>query len=209
MHVPTLKGRWVTLEPLTEIHREPLRDAANDHRIWASTIVRADGDTFQSWFADALGEKQAGRRLPFAVRRVADSTCVGSTSYLDIAPRHRRVEIGATWYRPDIWGTVVNPESKLLLLTHAFEVLGIERVAFITDVLNKHSQAAIAKLGAKREGVLRSHMVSQGGRMRDSVVFSIVANEWPSVRQALEVRTAMQPPNGTLQQTGGDGPAAC
>jgi N-acetyltransferase len=209
MQVPILKGRWVTLEPLAEVHREPLRTAANDHRIWVSTIVRADGDAFDGWFADALAEREAGRRFPFAVRHLVDMTCVGSTSYLDIAPKHRRLEIGATWYRPDTWGTMVNPESKLLLLTHAFEVLGIQRVAFITDVLNEHSQAAIAKLGASREGVLRSHMVSQGGRMRDSVVFSIVASEWPRIRQALQARiAATQPPNSTLQRTGGEPPAA-
>src|SRR5881394_493983 len=101
MQVRTLKGHWVALEPLGEIHREPLRSAANDERIWASTIVRADGDAFDGWFADALAEGKGGRRLPFAVRRLADMTCVGSTSYLDIAPKHKRLEIGATWYRPD------------------------------------------------------------------------------------------------------------
>jgi RimJ/RimL family protein N-acetyltransferase len=106
---------------------------------------------------------------------LADGACVGSTSYFDIAPLHRRIEIGATWYHPDTWGTTVNPECKLLLLTHAFEALAMQRVAFVTDVLNQRSQAAIAKLGATREGVLRSHMLSQGGRMRDSVLFSIIA----------------------------------
>lgn len=188
MDVPALNGRWVTLEPLSEAHREPLRRAADDERIWATTIVRADGGTFDTWFAAALTERDSGRRFPFAVRRLTDGACVGSTSYLDIAPWHRRIEIGATWYHPDTWGTVVNPQCKLLLLTHAFEVLAVERVAFVTDVLNQRSQAAIAKLGATREGVLRSHMVSQGGRMRDSVVFSIIAAEWPKVRQGLHQR---------------------
>src|SRR5262245_22673246 len=149
MDVPTLEGRWVALEPLAEVHREPLRAAANDARIWVSTIVRADAEAFDAWFADALAEKQAGRRFPFAVRRLADRTCIGSTSYLDIAPRHRRLEIGSTWYRPDTWGSAVNPESKLLLLAYAFETLKIQRVAFTTDVLNLHSQVAIAKLGAQ------------------------------------------------------------
>jgi len=194
--VITLQGHWVALEPLAEAHREPLRHAANDERIWASTIVRADGNAFDSWFADALAEEKSGRRVPFAVRRLADMACVGSTSYLDIAPKHRRIEIGATWYRPDAWGTMINPESKLLLLTHAFEVLEVQRVAFITDVENKHSRAAILKLGARQEGVLRSHMVSQGGRMRDSVVFSIVASEWPGVREALQARTAGRAEHG-------------
>ena len=188
MQVPTLEGRWVALEPVAEAHREPLRLAADDERIWTTTIVRAAGEAFDAWFDALLAERAAGRWYPFAVRRTADRCIVGSTSYLDILQKHRRLEIGATWYRPDTWGSMVNPECKLLLLTHAFEVLDVQRVAFITDVRNVHSQAAIAKLGATREGVLRSHMVSQGGRMRDSVVFSIVAGEWPAIRKTLQAR---------------------
>jgi N-acetyltransferase len=190
MQVPTLRGRWVALEPIAEAHREPLRLAADDERIWATTIVRAAGEAFDAWFDALLAERATGRWYPFAVRTMADGSIVGSTSYLDISPKHRRLEIGATWYRPDTWGSMVNPECKLLLLTHAFEVLDVQRVAFITDVRNLHSQAAIAKLGATREGVLRSHMVSQGGRMRDSVVFSIIADEWPAIRKMLQARIA-------------------
>ena len=188
IEVPTLTGKWVALEPMIEAHRESLRRAANDERIWTTTIVRAMGEAFDPWFAAALAERAAGRWLPFAVRRLSDSACIGSTSYLDMTLKHRRLEIGGTWYHPDSWGTAVNPECKLLLMTHAFEVLGVQRVAFITDVLNQRSQRAIAKLGATREGILRSHMVSQGGRVRDSVVFSIVASEWPQVREALRCR---------------------
>ena len=190
MDVPALSGRWVALEPLVEAHRAPLRAAADDERIWRSTVVRAMGEEFDAWFDTALAERHAGRWLPFAVRRLSDMSCVGSTSYLDITPRHRRVEIGATWYNPQNWGTNVNPECKLLLLKHAFDVLGVRRVAFVTDILNRHSQAAIAKLGAAREGILRSHMVAQGGRPRDSAVFSIVAEEWPRVREGLQARIA-------------------
>lgn len=190
MDAPALSGHWVALEPLTEAHRSPLRQAADDERIWRSTLVHAMGDGFDAWFDAALAERQAGRWLPFAVRRLADMSYVGSTSYLDITPRHRRLEIGATWYHPESWGTNVNPECKLLLLRHAFDVIGVRRVAFVTDILNRHSQAAIAKLGATREGILRSHMVAQGGRPRDSVVFSIVAEEWPRVRDGLIARVA-------------------
>jgi len=190
MQVPTLRGRWVALEPIAEAHREPLRLAADDERIWATTIVRAAGEAFDAWFDAFLAERATGRWYPFAVRTMADGSIVGSTSYLDISPKHRRLEIGATWYRPDTWGSMVNPECKLLLLTHAFEVLDVQRVAFITDVRNLHSQAAIAKLGATREGILRSHMVSQGGRMRDSVVFSIIADEWSAIRKMLQARIA-------------------
>lgn len=120
----------------------------------------------------------------------ADNRWVGSTSYLDVSPRHRRVEIGSTWYHPDAWGTAVEPECKLLLMAHAFEVAAVKRVALVTDALNARSQSAIARFGATREGVLRSHMLAQGGRVRDSVVFSIVAAEWPAVRAALLPRLA-------------------
>jgi len=186
--VPVLGGRWVRLVPLAEEHREPLRLAAEDDRIWQFTLTRASGAGFDPWFDTAVRDLAAGRRWPFAVQQIADGRWVGSTSYLDIAPAHKRVEIGSTWYHPSVWATAVNPECKLLLLAHAFDVLGYNRVALITDLLNTRSQAAIAKLGAVREGVLRAHMLSQGGRVRDSVVFSIVAAEWPAVRDGLEAR---------------------
>jgi len=188
--VPPLAGRWVRLEPLAAEHREPLRAAADDDRIWRFTLVLARGPGFDGWFDDALAQRDAGRQFPFAVRRLADGRLVGSTSYLDIMPRHKRVEIGSTWYAPDVWGTRVNPECKLLLLEHAFEVLGVNRVALVTDLLNERSQRAVAKLGAVREGVLRAHMVSQGGRIRDSVVFGITTAEWPQVRAGLLARLA-------------------
>lgn len=185
---PLLSGRHVRLVALHESHREPLRQAAEDARIWAFTLTRGDGPGFDLWFDQAMADRDAGTRWPFAVQRVSDGRWVGSTSYLDIAPKHRRVEIGSTWYHSDVWATAVNPECKLVLLGHAFEVVGVNRVALVTDLLNTRSQAAIAKLGATREGVLRSHMVTQGERVRDSVVFSIVAADWPAVRAGLEER---------------------
>jgi RimJ/RimL family protein N-acetyltransferase len=186
--VPILTGRRVRLEPLAEAQRDGLRAAADDERIWRHTITVARGPGFDAWFAEALDERGAGRRLALAVRRLSDGALVGSTSFFDYSARHKRVEIGHTWYRPDTWGTVVNPESKLLLLAHAFEVLGVNRVSLVTDVRNERSQAAIARLGAVREGVCRSHMVTQGGRVRDSVLFSIIAPEWPAVRERLTAR---------------------
>jgi RimJ/RimL family protein N-acetyltransferase len=174
----------VRLEPLDE----PLRGAVEDDRIWEFTLTRANGPGFDSWFNEAMTERDAGRRAPFAVRDVPTDRWIGSTSYLDIALRHRRIEIGSTWYHPDSWATAVNPECKLLLLGHAFDALGVNRVSLLTDVLNARSLAAIAKLGAKREGVLRAHMISQGGRTRDSALFSIVAAEWPAVRAGLLAR---------------------
>jgi N-acetyltransferase len=188
--VPALTGRWVGLEPLAEAHREPLRLAADDDRIWRHTITVARGPGFDEWFDDALRQSAAATRVAFAVRRLADGELVGSTSYLDVALKHKRIEIGSTWYRPESWRTAINPECKLLLLTHAFDVLGVNRVALITDRTNDRSRAAIAKLGAVQEGILRAHMVVQGGRVRDTVVFSITASEWPAVRERLAARLA-------------------
>jgi RimJ/RimL family protein N-acetyltransferase len=186
--VPILMGAWVQLEPMAEPHRDGLRLAADDERIWQFTLMVARGPMFDTWFDDALAQRDAGRQLPFAVRRLTDNQLVGSTSFLDPNLTHRRIEIGATWYNPEGWGTRINPECKLLLLTHAFEVLGMNRVSFVTDVRNERSQAAIAKLGAVREGVCRSHMITQGGRVRDSALFSIVAAEWPEIKRRLETR---------------------
>jgi RimJ/RimL family protein N-acetyltransferase len=107
-----------------------------------------------------------------------------------VALAHRRLEIGSTWYEPAARGTAVNPACKLLLLAHAFDVIGVNRVALVTDARNARSQAAIARLGAAREGVLRANMITQGGRVRDTVIFSIVAAEWPAVRAGLLARLA-------------------
>jgi N-acetyltransferase len=189
-----LSGRWVRLEPLAEQHREGLRTAADDERIWVHTLTVVRGAGFDPWFDETLAERATGNKVPFGVRRVADGQLVGSTSFLDINLRHKRIEIGSTWYHPSAWGTAVNPECKLLLLTHAFEVLAVNRVALVTDVRNERSQSAIAKLGAVREGVCRSHMVTQGGRARDSVLFSIIAPEWPQVRSGLLARLADSKP---------------
>jgi RimJ/RimL family protein N-acetyltransferase len=190
MEVPILTGQWVQLEPLADAHREPLRAAADDARIWAHTLVDARGPGFDRWYEAALAEHAAGRQVPFAVRRRADQALVGSTSYLDVALRDRRVEIGSTWYHPAAWATAVNPECKLLLLAHAFEVLGVNRVALCTDLRNTRSQAAIEKLGAVREGVLRAHKLTQGDRVRDTVMYSIIAGEWPQVKANLTARLA-------------------
>jgi RimJ/RimL family protein N-acetyltransferase len=185
-----LSGRWVRLEPLAATHRAGLRSAADDERIWQHTLVVARGPGFDTWFDDVLSQRDAGHQIPFAVRRLADGNLVGSSSFLDPNPRHKRIEIGATWYHPDVWGAEVNAECKLLLLAYAFEVFEANRVAFVTDVRNERSQAAIAKLGAVREGICRSHYITQGGRVRDSVQFSIVASEWPQVKERLIARLA-------------------
>jgi RimJ/RimL family protein N-acetyltransferase len=183
-----LTGSRVRLDPLEEIHREALKAAADDDSIWEHMTVLARGSGFDAWFDAALAELNAGRRHPFAVRRHSDGALIGSTSYLDPMPAHLRVEIGSTWYMQSAWGNLVNPECKYLLLAHAFETLGLNRVSFCTDLRNTRSQAAIAKLGAIREGVLRYHMITQGGRVRDTVLFSIIAADWPKVKAGLEGR---------------------
>lgn len=196
MEVGVLIGRWVQLEPLAEQHRGPLRLAAEDERIWAHMLVDARGPEFGPWFDYVLAQRQAGRQVPFAVRRLADQALVGSTSYLDPVSRHRRVEIGSTWYAPEVWGGHVNPECKLLLLAHAFEALGLNRVQFCTDFRNLRSQAAIEKLGAVKEGVMRSHMITQGDRVRDTVLYSIISADWPTVKSRLLARLGPLPAEG-------------
>jgi RimJ/RimL family protein N-acetyltransferase len=185
---PALAGRWVRLELLADEHRDGLRTAADDDRIWEHMTLLGRGAGFEQWFDSAIGQRAEKKRVPFAVRLVATGELVGSTSYLDPVPEHRRVEIGATWYRPDQWATAVNPECKLLLLAHVFDVLGLNRVSLVTDLRNTRSQAAIAKLGAVREGVLRSHMITRDGRIRDSVLFAITGSDWPQVKERLTAR---------------------
>jgi RimJ/RimL family protein N-acetyltransferase/protein-tyrosine-phosphatase len=190
---PVLVGRWVRLEPLAEEHREGLRAASDDDRVWEFMLIDGRGPAFDRVFDEALTQRAAGKRLSYAVRLLSTGELVGGTSYIDPTPQHRRVEIGWTWYRPDLWAGPVNPECKLLLLAHAFDTLGLNRVQLVTDLLNTRSQAAIAKLGATREGVLRAHMITRGGRIRDTVVFGITSTEWPQVKDRLLARLAAFP----------------
>jgi RimJ/RimL family protein N-acetyltransferase len=183
--VPTvLRSRWVTLEPLAAAHFDDLARVAADPRVWALTLRDGCGPAFAGWFADAT----AGGRLAYAVRSAAGEL-VGSTSYLDLNPLHRTVEIGNTWYAVAAQGTAVNPACKRLLHCHAFEALGLTRVQFQVDARNARSQAAVLKLGATREGLLRRHKVTYTGWVRDTVVFSVLAEEWPAaVRARLDER---------------------
>ncbi|QJW95792.1 GNAT family N-acetyltransferase [Frigoriglobus tundricola] len=200
---PVLTGRWVRLEPFAEEHRAGLRAAGDDDRVWQFMPVNGRGPEFDRVFDDALAHRAAGKRLPYAVRLLATEELIGATSYIEPIPLHKRVEIGWTWYRPDQWAGAVNPECKFLLLAHAFEALGLNRVQLVTDLLNTRSQAAIAKLGATREGVLRAHAITRGGRIRDTVVFSITAPEWPQVKERLAARLATFEANGRREPAGG------
>lgn len=184
-----VEGRFVRLEPLQEHHRELVRPAAQHPEIFEIT-TSALGALFDPYIDNALRRTASGQELAFVVLHKAHGRPVGMTRYLNIEEAHKRLEIGSTWYEPSVWAGVVNPECKLLLLQHAFEGLKFNRVEFKTDLRNARSQAAIRKLGAKQEGVLRKHMVVADGYVRDSVLFSIVSDEWPAARAGLEQRLA-------------------
>ena len=185
----TLDGRFVRLEPLEERHRELVRPAAQHPEIFTVT-TSALGPLFDPYIDNALKRSASGPELAFVVWHKAMDRPVGMTRYLNIEEPHRKLEIGSTWYEPSVWAGAVNPECKLLLMRHAFERLGFNRVEYKTDLRNARSRAAILKLGAKQEGILRKHMIMADGHVRDSVYFSVIDEEWPGVKAGLEKRLA-------------------
>ncbi|NKG19160.1 GNAT family N-acetyltransferase [Paeniglutamicibacter terrestris] len=184
-----LRGPLVTLEPLRHEHHDELSEAVRDgevYKLWYTAVptpqlMRVEIDR-------RLALQEAGSMLPFVARRNADSLVLGMTTYMDIDPTLPRLEIGSTWNRASVSGTGTNVDSKLLLLTHAFEVLGCPAVEFRTHWMNMASRAAIERLGAKLDGVLRAHRRMADGSLRDTCVYSIIASEWPQVRSALQYR---------------------
>ena len=187
----TLTGRFVELRPLTRDDTEALVAVGLDPGLWQHTVsqVRSHADMAR-YIETALEEQSAGRSLPFIIGSRSDQRVVGCTRYGNIDRHNRRVEIGWTWVAPPWQRTPINTEAKLLLLRHAFESLGCVRVEFKTDRLNEKSRAALHRIGAVEEGTFRRHMITDSGRWRDSVYFSIVAEEWPAVRAGLEARLA-------------------
>lgn len=190
----TLSGRFVRLEPLAETHVPDLARVADDESIWRYMLYGTiqSEDQMLAWVRDLLERQARGTDLPFAVIHTGSGMAIGATRYLDIRPADRGIEIGGTWYGADYQRTAVNTECKYLLLTHAFEQLGCLRVQFKTDLRNVRSQQAIERIGATREGVLRAHMVTPEGHIRDSVYFSIIAPEWPQVKALLEGKLAVR-----------------
>ncbi|WP_125255581.1 GNAT family N-acetyltransferase [Brevundimonas fluminis] len=182
-----LENRFVRLEPLDDGHREPLRAACDaDPELWPALYYNSfGGEHFDGGWAMLRDQQASGRRLPFAVIRGGE--VVGMSSFIDIQPANRAVEIGTTYYRPDMRGGPVNPATKRLMLEHA-HACGVDRVAFKVDDRNLRSQAAMTKLGAVREGVLRHDLITWTGHVRSSVVFSVLADEWPVVRARLDER---------------------
>jgi RimJ/RimL family protein N-acetyltransferase len=187
----TLEGHGVRLEPLTPAHEPDLAAAAADGALWELwyTSVPEPGQTAR-YIEDALAGQAAGHMLPWVVRALDTGAVVGTTRYHDIVAPIDRVEIGWTWYAASRQRSHVNTACKLLLMTHAFETLGCAVVGLRTDNFNFRSQRAIEALGAKRDGVLRHHAARRDGTVRDSVMYSVLAAEWPDVRRHLALRLA-------------------
>ncbi|MDB5495909.1 MAG: acetyltransferase, family [Phenylobacterium sp.] len=184
-----LENRFVRLEPMTQAHRDDLREACEaDPATWTELYPFSWAfEHFDPTWATLERDMAAGRTIAFAV--MADGRCRGLSCYASIDPANAAVEIGGTYYHPALRGGAVNPAAKRLLLAHAFEA-GARRVQFKVDAINVRSRAAVLKLGATQEGILRQDRVTWTGRIRDTVVFSVLAEEWPSVRDGLDARLA-------------------
>ena len=189
-----LQGHGLRLEPLTMEHEPGLRAAAADGELWnlRVTSVPRPEDT-AAYIQQALDMQTRGERLPWAVLDANTGRVLGCTSYHDLIPAVRRVEIGWTWYARSVQRSHVNTAAKLLLMTHAFDTLGCTVVGWRTDILNLASQRAIERLGAHRDGVLRSHALRRDGSIRDTVMYSLLASEWPEVRARLSARLQAPP----------------
>jgi len=182
-----LTGRFVRLEPLTLAHVPGLAEVGLDPAIWRLTIARPTSEAeLRTWAETALRAREAGTEMPFATVEAATGRPIGSSRYMNIVLEHRRLEIGWTWLAPPWQRTGANREAKLLMLTHAFEVLGCRRVEFKTDSTNEASRTALLGIGATFEGIFRKHMVMPGDGVRHSAWYSVVDDEWPAVKARLE-----------------------
>ncbi len=183
-----LQGKHVRLEPLNESHIPGLTEIGAGQDFWNFMLYgdMKTEDDMRNWVLDIMGRGQRGTDLPFAVIYLESGQVAGATRYLNIVPHDRGLEVGGTWYGLDFQRTVVNTECKYLLFTHAFEVLKCIRLQIKTDSRNVRSQKAIERIGAKKEGVLRNHMILPDGYIRHSVFYSILDTEWPEVKINLE-----------------------
>lgn len=196
-----LRGSLVMLEPLAEEHRDGLWEAAQPDEIWTwLAYLNSSRKYFDGWFdatlaSDAVGEGAPGETGTFAVRRAADGVLVGSSRYLGVRRWDRVVEVGWTWFNPEVWRTGVNVETKLLMFTRAFETLGCVRVELKTDSRNERSRGAMVRLPARFEGIMRKHMIVPDVGQRDSAYYSVIDDEWPATRGALRARLdSVRPP---------------
>ena len=182
----TLQARGITLLPLALEHEDGLRQAAANGALWNIRVTSVpEPHTTRQYILDALTMREAGSRFAFAVLDAASKQVLGSSSYHDILPAVKRVEIGYTWYAKSVQRSHVNTTAKLLLMSHAFETLGCHVVGWRTDNFNLASQAAIERLGAKKDGVIRGHALRRDGSIRDTVMYSLRSGEWPEVKAQL------------------------
>jgi RimJ/RimL family protein N-acetyltransferase len=181
-----LIGQTVSLIPLEEEHFDDLRSLSGDERIWKFFPVNgADPVRLTDMLNTVVGERDKGNQFPFVIVHNKQNKIVGSTRFMDLQPKHQKLEIGGTWLHPDYWSSQVNIESKLLLLTHCFEELRTIRVLLKTDETNTRSRKAIEKIGGVFEGILRSDMIRDNGIRRNSAYYSIIDCEWPTVKNKL------------------------
>lgn len=188
----TLQGNYVRLEPLSEEHIPGLAQIGIGQDFWHFMLygdMKTEED-MRGWVVDILEREKKGGDLPFTVIHLASGRVAGATRYLNIVPKDRGLEIGGTWYGTEFQRTAVNTECKYLLLGHAFETLKAIRVQIKTDSRNERSQRAIERIGAKREGVLRNHMILPDGYIRHSVFYSVIDSEWAEVKKSLEAMLA-------------------
>jgi RimJ/RimL family protein N-acetyltransferase len=182
----TLSARGITLVPLALEHETGLRAAAADGELWNIRVTSVpEPENTRKYIEDALSMREAGNRFAFAVTDQGTGKVLGSSSYHDILPAVKRIEIGYTWYAKSVQRSHVNTTCKLMLLTHAFETLGCHVVGWRTDNFNFASQAAIERLGAKKDGVIRGHALRRDGTIRDTVMYSLRSGEWPEVKAQL------------------------
>jgi RimJ/RimL family protein N-acetyltransferase len=183
----TLARNGITLPPLPLAHEDGLRQAAADGALWNIRVTSVpEPENTRKYIEDALAMREAGHRFAFAVTETATGKVLGSTSFHDILPAVKRLEIGYTWYGKSVQRSHVNSTCKLLMMTHAFEVLGCHVVGWRTDNFNFASQAAIERLGAKKDGVIRGHALRRDGTIRDTVMYSMRSGEWPEARAQLQ-----------------------
>jgi RimJ/RimL family protein N-acetyltransferase len=188
LDIKTLEGEQLRLEPYAPSLKEPLREALDcDAPAWDLFAMSGQGPHFETWWDNLNAQVAQGKWIAYAIRDKASDKIIGTSSFLNLRPDRQQVEIGGTFLHPSARAGDANPAAKLLMLEHAFDA-GVRRVELITDARNLRSQAAIAKLGAQREGVLRRDRVTWTGHVRDSVLFSILDIEWPDVKRGLQQR---------------------
>jgi N-acetyltransferase len=184
----TLQGKYVRLEPISEAHIDGLAEIGIGHEFWKFMLYGAMNtkDDFRFFVTDLLEKEKAGTDLPFVAIHLPSGKIAGCTRYLNITPKDKGLEVGGTWYGLDFQRTPVNTECKYLLFSHAFETLKCIRLQLKTDSLNTRSQTAIERIGAKKEGILRNHMITPEGRIRHSVFYSVIDTEWEDVKKRLK-----------------------